>query len=805
MFEIYLKLILQSLGCVIVAIAFFFIKRKTKFKNLNFWTQQIIIGVVFGLVSICGTEFGVDVGGAVANTRDAAPLVAGLIFGGPAGIIAGFIGGIERWFAVYWGAGLYSQVSCSISTALAGIYAALLRKYMFDNKRPSFAMGFAIGVVMEVFHLTFIFVTHLADAETALRIVQIVTTPMVLCNSFAVSLSIASVNLLSGGFKKVKSKYRKITQQIQSWLLLTIVIAFAFTTFFVYQLQSGLAVNNITDVCELNLADVKEQVSIASDNRMLSITQDVRDFLIIEHDPDLNQIVESKKISEINIIDHNGIITQSNIPENVNYDMKSREQSKVFVDVIITAGQEYYVQDFMPKGKDPSEKMKYAGYAYNGGIVQVGYDAQTMQTAIGEQLFDTISLRRVAESGYILFADDINIIRNGKNNGMSLTEVGFDLDGKVIHKLYSAELLYGTDRVNSHFLFDFEEGFTLITVVPTTEVFYSRSATLYINSYMEILIFAVLFAQIYALIKQSVVKKIFSVNNSLNKIIDGDLDIKIEERSSDEFALLSNNINSTVTTIKGYIEKEKERINKELAFAKSIQHSVLPSVFPAFPTISNFDIYATMDTAKEVGGDFYDFYMLDKDNLAFLIADVSGKGIPAAMFMMTAKSTIKNYAEAGLSVDEIMTRANATLCEGNDAGMFVTAWMGILNIHTGDVKFANAGHNPPLIYRKDGGYEYLKTKRGFVLAGFDSIKYTVQELKLNKGDKIFLYTDGVTEATASDGKLYGEERLLELLNKDVNLGCKETLAKVKEDIDLFVGEAEQFDDITMLSILFDGD
>ena len=338
--------------------------------------------------------------------------------------------------------------------------------------------------------------------------------------------------------------------------------------------------------------------------------------------------------------------------------------------------------------------------------------------------------------------------------------------------------------------------------MPEKEAYSSRDINVYLNSLMEVLVFALMFGAIYTLIKYLVVKKIQSVNRSLSKIIDGDLNETVKVNSSEEFVSLSSDINSTVSTLKHYIDEAAARIDKELAFAKEIQLSALPSVFPPYPKIKHFDVYATMQPARDVGGDFYDFYMVDKSKVAFLIADVSGKGIPAAMFMMTAKTMIKNLAETGSDVDEVFTKSNAKLCESNDAGMFVTAWMGVLDYHTGHVTFCNAGHNPPLLYRKGKGYEYIKEKPGFVLAGMDGLKYKAQEFDLEPGDRIFLYTDGATEATNTDKELFGEDRLLKSLDSDPQLPLKDAVAHVKQDIDAFVGEAEQFDDITMLILEF---
>ena len=280
------------------------------------------------------------------------------------------------------------------------------------------------------------------------------------------------------------------------------------------------------------------------------------------------------------------------------------------------------------------------------------------------------------------------------------------------------------------------------------------------------------------------------------------MNVTVDVRSNEEFASLSDDINSTVDTLKKYIAEAAARIDKELEFARSIQSSSLPSVFPPFPKEDSFDIFAQMYTAKEVGGDFYDFYMLNDHQVAFVVADVSGKGIPAAMFMMRAKTSIKDLAEGGLDAGSIFSKANNSLCENNEAGMFVTAWIGILDLRTGIVKFANAGHNPPLVKKANGEFVYMKSRAGLVLAGMEDIPYREQEMQLEPGDRIFLYTDGVTEANDIDGKLYGEDRLENFINSVKEENAETVLNAIKGDIDLFAAEAPQFDDITMLMLDF---
>ncbi len=249
---------------------------------------------------------------------------------------------------------------------------------------------------------------------------------------------------------------------------------------------------------------------------------------------------------------------------------------------------------------------------------------------------------------------------------------------------------------------------------------------------------------------------------------------------------------------------DKQMIESELNVATHIQTSMLPRIFPAFPQRKEFDVYASMNPAKEVGGDFYDFFMVDQDHLAVVVADVSGKGVPAALFMVIAKTLIKDHGQSGTSPDVVFTKVNHLLCEANDEGMFVTAWMGVLELSTGHLVYVNAGHNPPLIKRATGNYNYLRNKSGLVLAGLDNVSYKSYSIDLNPDDMLFLYTDGVTEATNENDELYGEQRLEVVLNNSDDNSPKELLALVKKDIDDFVKDAPQFDDITMLALHYIG-
>ena len=253
------------------------------------------------------------------------------------------------------------------------------------------------------------------------------------------------------------------------------------------------------------------------------------------------------------------------------------------------------------------------------------------------------------------------------------------------------------------------------------------------------------------------------------------------------------------------ITAEKQRISTELSLATRIQAHMLPSIYPAFPDRPEFDIYATMDPAKEVGGDFYDFFLVDKDHLCIVMADVSGKGVPAALFMMASKIIIASNAKLGKTPSQILGDTNASICANNREEMFVTVWLGILEISTGKLTAANAGHEYPVLRKENGDFELIKDKHGFVIGGMDGIRYKEYELSMKPGSKLFLYTDGVPEATNAEGVLFGSDRMLAALNKDTDASPKTILKNVRGSVDGFVKEAEQFDDITMLCLEYKGE
>ena len=297
------------------------------------------------------------------------------------------------------------------------------------------------------------------------------------------------------------------------------------------------------------------------------------------------------------------------------------------------------------------------------------------------------------------------------------------------------------------------------------------------------------------------------VNRNLNRILSekGAAAIRQNEigQLSEDFIELTSEIDHYIDSIE-QITKENERITAELELASKIQSSMLPSIFPAFPERGDVDIYAVMDPAREVGGDFYDFFFIDPDHLGIVIADVSGKGIPGALFMMISKVILQNCASIGGSPAEIMKRTNKMICANNKEEMFVTIWFGILDVSSGQMKAVNSGHEYPAFRKKDGKFELMKRKHNIATGIMEGVSYSEYEIQMNPGDKIFLYTDGVPEATSKEMELYGTDRLIDALNQKGDGTPYDILMEVRHSVNEFVKDAEQFDDLTMMCVEYRG-
>lgn len=811
--KLYLPLLVIALLTAAVSALLVLAEQKTSLGSWPARRRQLLYGAVFGLLSVCGTEFGATVGGVTLNESTAAPLCAGLIFGAPVGLLAGAVGGVERFFATLWGAGYYGRYAGSIAILFAGALGAAMRRYMFEDKRPPWYYGLAAGIIAEVVDMLLLLLTRLAEIRQAFASVELAMLPLTLMNGLAVMLALLCVSRLDGAAQRTKEGPEGLAQTFQRGLLVCVTLAFAVTSAFTFWIEDDISKSQIDNTLRLNISDVSDAILAASDANLLKRTRDAAALLEELQPADgavdsavLQRIQRLLRVAEVDVVDDRGIVVCSSLEQAIGYDMASGEQSAPFLELL--HGKTEMVQGYQPSGLDPEVWRKYGGVALaDGGFLQIGYDADQFQRDIAGQAEGATLHRHVGENGFLVICDESwRIVSDTSGlagqNLRDLDATGYRLDTETMpeNTVFTADI-YGT---SSRCMYRQAEGYIILGVLPEAEAVFDRNVSVYLSVFIEVIIFAVLFVQLYILMRRRIVDDVHAVDRSLARITAGDLQEKVAVRTSTEFASLSDGINGMVDVLKQYIAEAASRIDRELAIARSIQASALPSVFPPYPERTDFDIWALMRPAREVGGDFYDFWLQGENRLMFLAADVSGKGIPAAMFMMQAKTLLKSLAETGLPVAQVLTQANEQLCKNNQAGMFVTVWMGMLDLESGHVTFGNAGHNPPLLRQKDGAWEYKRSRPGLVLAGMEGIQYKSDSFRMEPGDTLYLYTDGVTEAADPAQRLYSEGRLKACLD-GLGGGKPEALCKaVLADVDRFAGKAPQFDDITMLCLQYRG-
>ena len=668
--------------------------------------KDVIIGVIFGIIAIYANEGGAtNVDGVMVNVRDVGPLVSGFVFSGLSGIIAGVIGGVYRWLAVYWGSGYFTRIGCSLACIAAGLIACYVKMILNENKNVNFLFAALIGVITEVLHLLLIFFTNLNDTITAYKVDVLVGPYMITGVATIVAIAVLLDTLISGGdiikIEKNPEK-RKLSTNFQVKLFIIIVIASAASIHFINAVQINASRAQVSQRLSANIFNIS--------NIIEKQEGDINDICIIADSMRVGQVGE--------VFVYNKNLRLLNKRVSYNYD---------------------------ENGQDSSD------YANRNSSANIDFTKKTIEDYEERKVFTT------------------------------------NVNGELSYCMYLKK-----------------DNYILLASYPKAEADIGRNMILMLLIFVQIIIFTGLFIFIFYQIHSLVVKNIEKINTSLTKITEGDLDLKVDVGSSIEFKKLSKDINTMITALKNYANEEKIRIEKELNLAKKIQTQSLPNVFPAYPNVKVFDIYAYMNTAKEVGGDFYDFYFTDLNKFFFLIADVSGKGVAAAMFMMQAKSFIKSYAEKNHNIEYVANEVNKKLCENNDTNMFVTAFLASIDINTGMVEYINAGHNPPILKRSDGTSEYISGKRNFIFAGDSDYSYKKDFIKLNQGDSLLLYTDGLTEAINPSVKQYGEERLLNVVKNSNDDAMSDFIDDIVKDQDEFVNGADQFDDITILAFKYRG-
>lgn len=798
--------LLPVVACVVLTL----LRKRTGVSRLPEKGWQVIVGVVFGLIAIYGTEAGISVEGATMNVRDAAPLAAGLFFGGPAGIIAGVIGGVERWFAVLWGAGDFTRLACSLGTIFAGVYAAALRKYVFNYHIPNLSFAFATGVVVEVMHLLLVFMTNFDQAARAFTVVQACVIPMTLCVGFSTLLSSFALHLLAREPLLTPAGKRNVVRILHTRMLIAIVVAFFVTVGFTAAVQTNRTLSDTTETLALSVDDAEKAIVDASDNNLLELTRLAAAALPSVADAtneDCNRLAAELDVAEINVVDANGFIVASTEPVFMGFDMASGAQSAEFLVLLPHRGQQQFVQSYQPISYDAGTSRKYAGVSVADGFVQVGYDARNFVDDLSAQVQSAVKNRHVGQTGELVVIDEAGSVisaRGGvsaESNAKLITDAQAVDNGRLFNATFDGEECFALQRE--------VEGYRIIALMPVSEANSSRDASLLIVALMEVIVFAALFLVIHFVAKHVVVRGIRRMTTQLAEITQGDLNVEVDVRDTTELASLSDDINLTV----GALKTSLMALQSDLDMAAEVQANVLPTITRVISSRKEFELFSSMEPAREVGGDFYDFFMVDDDHLALVVADVSGKGVPAALFMMLSKAVIKMEALSNLDPAKVLMHANADLSEKNDGDMFTTAWLGVFEISTGTLTYADAGHEKLALYR-DGAWEVPRKPNGAVaLAAFsqedyeglpEKYRYRNHTVVLQPGDALFQYTDGVTEATDADEDLFGDQRLLDALNEAPSASPGVLLPFVRERIATFVGDAPQFDDITMLGLRYIG-
>lgn len=602
-------------------------------------------------------------------------------------------------------------------------------------------------------------------------------------------------------------KKTKISHIVLLWLLVCVVAAFATTALVSYITNTQMSERNTTHLLQNSIEDVLNELK---DGESGSLTETCKSL----EDPDIWPIIDTQflqeisagRYNEINISDSTGCVTVSSDPARIGFNYKSTPQSATFLRLLDTNNPPFYIQEHIIKGADSPQLVSIARrFSEHKGFVHLVIDINDYYDDIITTFFtNSTRHRRVGDAGEIYVVDKNGGIMSAPASftGDSINQTGLTVEQLASIKPYELmeTIVAGEEVYCMHY--NYKNLCDIIAILPVKEATYARNTAFRVSTLSVLVIFILLFITVYLLMRRQVVRSIVMVNNSLAHITEGNLNETVNVRNSQEFESLSDGINQTVNRLKDYIHEAETRLDADLLLAKSIQMASLPNVFPAFPGRNDFQLYASTEPAKEVGGDFYDFFLLGNDKLVISIADVSGKGIPAAMFMMRGKAAIKNLATSGLAINEVFDRANTNLCQSNDTNTFITEWLAVIDLTTGLVQYINAGHNAPLIRCNGERYEYLADKQpNLPLGAFDGLPYTVKTMQLQPGDTLFLYTDGVSEAENPDAEIYGDDRLLDAINTlpaDALANPEATCNAISESLKEFVAGAEQSDDITML-------
>ena len=569
---------------------------------------------------------------------------------------------------------------------------------------------------------------------------------------------------------------RKVFSRKKIMLAIGVVVLYTVAVVSIWIVSQRNAKHKTEELLEYATKDLGVTIGIMVDGMMAevaeTVAEDLGGVLLPLSVDECRELVKRHGMDYFCLVDAKGIVVAASEPQAVGYDMNTDPVTREFM-VCTNVTTPYVSQDFRSTFFNRSLRRRYLGIPLPSGegFIQVGYDEARLAGHFAKRYNELMKTWQFGEAGCFVCADmktgellfDVYDGNDGAREvrGKFLQDYGLDPKGLPDDKTVTFKAtLFGVPCFCRNFTY---LGYRILPTVPERE-FYSMGLKITLSAAAMLLIVFGIFCY------------------TIGKI----------ETANKAIALMR--------------KTEDERREKDMRMAKSIQSNVLPSLFPPYPDMADrIDIFAGMRTAREVGGDFYDFYFAGRGKLAIVIADVSGKGVPAAMFMMRAKTTLQSLLKGGGDIAEIVAETNNRLCQGNEANMFVTAWVGVVDLANGKVEYVNAGHNPPVVRHIDGSYAYLRDKHGPPLAAMDGISYKKGLVDLSLGEGIFLYTDGVTESTNPALELYGEDRLISAFQSSTEVRSSRQLCDdLLADVDRFASGAEQADDITMLAFRLNG-
>ena len=610
----------------------------------------------------------------------------------------------------------------------------------------------------------------------------------------------------------------RLATQLNLRLLALVAVSFLTATAVLWKGETVRARNDVETLLKINYRDVSTGFTDRADYQLISIAREIAGRLGSSgrlSSEEVDSICADQEIAEIYDVDTRGIVVAGS--RIIGADMSRGRQSSAFLKLLEPGAPDAMSQAEMPRSSD-GRIFKYAAARFpdGSGYLEVGWTKERFDRYLRQRALGYTRSWHIDERGYIVFVD---------RDGVITSHADMSLAGKTLPEatgLDPATVPTGTlfrATIGGEEMFCYAgpvRDYLAVLADPVDDAFASRDRFMPRMAAVLLFVFAALFAFISLMLRNRVSKSVLHVGDALRRIAGGDLEGRVDVRSCREFAELSSHINTTVDALRAASEERVRRLEAELELARTIQGAALPRPLPGN---ASFALAAAMQPAREVGGDFYDYFMLDTGHIAFLVADVSGKGITGALYMMTAKTLIKETLVAVRDPAAALTRANAELCANNPANMFLTAWVGVLDLESGTVTYANAGHNPPVKVGnrrprgegretgepEDGGRReaaFVPEKSGPALAFLDGVAYKARPVALAPGDALFLYTDGVTEALDPAGALFGDDRLVETLSVVPSTDPESICRTVRAVVAAFAAGAPAADDLTVLAVKF---